>query len=245
MKNGNGSNTASKAAAKKREGAQTPRQPDQQDEPDSPTAAQTMNGKFDSPGGLSIPHPKYMRANTQHLYQRRHKDVQRATIPNNRSPVCVRVLSNETPFGSDLHDPHSPMNMVNDSILPERFIRERQKKMMSSTCRSGFSGAKGSNAYSRQRSNGTSGAPSGGASTASQGNLGASKGHRKNKSVHQQKLGYPSFYTSQQYHIIHEKGALNGHEMRVEVNNYNTLLQPSNAAIRPYKGETLRTVGFN
>ena len=152
----------------------------------------------------------------------------------------MRVLSNETPFGSDLHDPHSPMNIVNDSILPERFIRERQKKMMSSTGRSGFSGAKGSTAYSRQKSSaGTSGAASGGASTASQANFGTSKSGRKNKSVATQKLGYPSFYTSQQYHIIHEKGATNGHEMRVEVNNYNTLLQPSNAAIRPYKGEIL------
>jgi len=55
---------------------------------------------------------------------------------------------------------------------------------MSSTCRSGFSGAKGSTAYSRQKSsNGTSGATSGGASTASQANLGASKSARKNKSV--------------------------------------------------------------
>ena len=158
--------------------------PGEQDEPDSPTAAQNMNRQFDSPGGLSIPHPKYMRANTQHLYQRRHKDVQRATVPTNRSPVCVRVLSNETPFGSDLNDPHSPLNIVNDSILPERFIRERQKKMMSSTGRSGFSGAKGSTAYSRQKSsNGTSGGASGHASTTSQANLGASKSHRKNKSV--------------------------------------------------------------
>ena len=75
LKTGSGNHTASKAAAKKREGAQTPLPPGEQDEPDSPTAAQTMNGKFDSPGGLSIPHPKYMRANTQHLFQRRHKDV--------------------------------------------------------------------------------------------------------------------------------------------------------------------------
>jgi len=125
LKNGNGSHSASKAAAKKREGAQTPLPPGEQDEPDSPTAAQAMRSKFDSPGSLSIPHPKYMRANTQHLFQRRQKDVQRATVPTNKSPVCVRVLSNETPFGSDLHDPHSPMNIVNDSILPERFIRER------------------------------------------------------------------------------------------------------------------------
>lgn len=33
--------------------------------------------------------------------------------------------------------------------------------------------------------------------------------------------------------------------MRVELNNYNTLLQPNNAALRPYKGEILYTIGFN
>ena len=44
------------------------------------------------------------------------------------SPICVRVLPNEAPIGSELNDPHSPMSIVNDSIIPGKFVREKQIK---------------------------------------------------------------------------------------------------------------------
>lgn len=59
------------------------------------------------------------------------------------------------------------------------------------------------------------------------------------------KLGYKTFYQNQNYHIIQEKGFANQHEMRIEVNNFNKLTLPNNAALRPYSKEILRTVGFN
>lgn len=120
LKSRNGNGTAGgKVGGKRRDGIQTPAPPGEPDEPDSPAEA----NQHDNASYACIPQPKYMRANTQSLQQRRLKDLQRSIVPTNRSPVCVRVLPHETPVGADLSDPHSPMNIVNNSILPANYLR--------------------------------------------------------------------------------------------------------------------------
>jgi hypothetical protein len=42
-------------------------------------------------------------------------------LPTNKSPICVRVLKDEKPVTIEAQNPHSPMNIVNESILPPHF----------------------------------------------------------------------------------------------------------------------------
>ena len=48
-------------------------------------------------------------------------------------------------------------------------------------------------------------------------------------------LGYTPIYQNQKYHIVHDKGENNQHEMRIEANDYN---------IAPFKKVIPRTVAF-
>ena len=68
-----------------------------------------------------------MRANTQHLFERRETDVRRATLPTNKSPICVRVLPHETPLPQGLNQPHSPLNIVHRSIIPDSHKKPKNR----------------------------------------------------------------------------------------------------------------------
>jgi hypothetical protein len=48
-------------------------------------------------------------------------------------------------------------------------------------------------------------------------------------------LGYNAIYQNDKYHIVHDKGHDNGHEMRIE---------PNNCDIKPFQKQILKTVGF-
>jgi hypothetical protein len=57
----------------------------------------------------------------------------------------------------------------------------------------------------------------------------------KHKKTMSHSLGYNSIYQNDKYHIVHDKGIDNVHEMRIEPNNCN---------IKPFKQTIVKTVGF-
>lgn len=58
------------------------------------------------------------RAATQAARFRSKNAVLRAVLPTNKAPICVRVLSDETPRKLEIKNPHSPMANVSPAIIP-------------------------------------------------------------------------------------------------------------------------------
>ena len=111
------------------------------------------------------------------------------------------MLPEEAPIAQNAAEPHSPFNLVSNSIIPEKCKKLVLRGRSKSSVRNG-GGVRSSLGFTTTSPNST-----------------AKKMGKPSKSSG--KLAYNAFYENQNYHIIHERGPTNQHEMRIEVNNAN------------------------
>ena len=134
------------------------------------------------------------RAATKNERRRQKNAVLRGIVPPNKSPIYVRVLSDEVPQRNEPANPHSPLAIVSPAIVPsskqyrspratERGLDSSFDNTMNYTFESKLSSQKPKSRGARADVN---------------------KG-----------LGYSSFYQNQKYHIVHDKGEENGHKMSI------------------------------
>ena len=159
-----------------------------------------------------IPKGPGPRAATQEMKKRAKNAVVRGVIPTNKTPLYVRVLTDESPHKLEMKDPHSPMSIVSPSVIPSSALFRYKSPMSHARAESRIDNSFDKSRFSPSKT------------TAS----------NKSKSF---KLGYSTFYQNQNYHIVHEKGISNEHEMSV---------QPNNCNISPFKQKqaVAKTMGF-
>ena len=108
----------------------------------------------------------------------------RGVMPN-KKPIFVRVFPEETVLPNDIKTPHSPLAIVNPSIIPAHGHGGKLRKACLKT-----QTFMRSSSINRQKP-------------------------QIQKRLINGGLSYKTVYESQNYHIIHEKGALNSHHMSI------------------------------